>query len=155
MDYATPNPGALKEEENETPENNNTSKAAELSKAAAEKARIAAQGVQNKATLLKNAAADKAQQFKGYAGEKAVALKEGASAKAQHVKIAAGEKYEQSKAKAQDLHQSSEEYIRQNPTKCVLGAFWRRAFDRIISSPPLIRFYTSSFQATGSLLISV
>ena len=122
MDYATPNPGALKEEENETPVNN-TNKAAELSKAAAEKARLAAQEVQNKATELKKAAAEKAQQFKGYAGEKASALKDGASAKAHDVKVAAGEKYEQSKAKAQDLHQSSEEYIRQNPTKCVLGAF--------------------------------
>ena len=124
MDYATPNPGALRnEEEIETPPVNTPNKASELRQAAAEKARLAAQEVQLKAAQLKTAASDKAQQFRSYAGDKAAALKDGASSKAQDVKVAATEKYEQSKAKAKDVHESSEEYIRQHPTKCVLGAF--------------------------------
>ncbi|MFC4994007.1 DUF883 family protein [Rubritalea tangerina] len=123
MDYATPNPNALRDEEETTTPTVPASKATELRQAAAEKARVAAQGVQNKATQLKNAASEKAQQFKSYAGDKAVALKEEASQKAHEVKLAAADKYEQGKAKAKDVHASSEEYVRQHPTKCVLGAF--------------------------------
>lgn len=117
MDYATPNPSAVKDEETEQETTGG------LRQTAAEKARSAAKDVQNRATQLKNAASEKAQQFRSYAGEKASTLREGANQKATQVKQAASEKYEQSKAKAQDIHSSSEEYIREHPTKCVLGAF--------------------------------
>jgi ElaB/YqjD/DUF883 family membrane-anchored ribosome-binding protein len=122
MDYATPNPNALKDEEEEI-SNVNGGRVTDLRNSAAAKARVAAQGVQNRATQLKNAASEKATQLRSYAGEKATALKEDASQRATVVKQAASEKYEQSKAKAKDVHASSEDYIREHPTKCVLGAF--------------------------------
>ena len=68
MDYATPN--ALKNEEEETTASTVatiTSKTADLRQAATEKARIAAQGVQQKATQIKHAAGEKAQQFRSLA----------------------------------------------------------------------------------------
>ena len=126
MDYATPSPNAFKEEEEAntpTTASSITSKTANLRNAASEKARIAAQGVQNKAAQIKSAASEKAQQFRSYAGDKASALREDAGNKATVVKQAASEKYEQGKAKAKDVHASSEDYVRQHPTKCVLGAF--------------------------------
>lgn len=89
MDYATPNPNALKDEE-DTSTVTTSSKATELRNAATEKARVAAQSMQNKATHLKNTAS---------------------------------EKYEQGKAKAKDVHATSEDYVREHPTRCVLGAF--------------------------------
>lgn len=121
MDYATPNPNALKDEEETSPVNGG--RVSDLRSSATAKAREAAQGVQNRATQLKNAASEKATQLRSYAGEKATALKEDASQRAHVVKQAASEKYEQSKAKAKDVHASSEDYIREHPTKCVLGAF--------------------------------
>lgn len=121
MDYATPNPDTLKEVDTD----NTSSDAATptLRQTATDKARLAAQDVQNKATQLKNAASEKAQKFRSFAGDKASSLKEGANSKAQVVKQAASERYEQSKAKAKDFHTSSEDYIREHPTKCVVGAF--------------------------------
>jgi ElaB/YqjD/DUF883 family membrane-anchored ribosome-binding protein len=127
MDYATPSPNALKEEEEKatapTTVSSLTSKTADLRQAATEKARTAAQGVQNKATQIKHAAGEKAQQFRTYAGDKASALREEAGNKATVVKQAATEKYEHTRAKAKDAHASSEDYVREHPTKCVLGAF--------------------------------
>lgn len=117
MDYATPNPTALRDEENEAPTSGG------LRQSATEKAKTAAKEVQNKATQLKNAASEKATQFRSYAGDKASTLRDGAKEKSAQVKQAASEKYEQSKVKAKDMHTSSEEYVRQHPTKCVLGAF--------------------------------
>lgn len=118
MDYATPNANALKDEETDT-----VTSTEGLRHTAAEKARATAKDVQNKATQLKNAATEKAQQLRTFAGDKASTIRDEASHKAQQVKQVACEKYEQSKAKAKDAHSSSEEYIREHPTKCVLGAF--------------------------------
>ncbi|MEO1857242.1 MAG: hypothetical protein ABGY95_07765 [Rubritalea sp.] len=126
MDYATPNTNSLKDEEDATaPATASTiaSKTADLRQAATEKARTAALGMQNRASQIKQAAGERAQQFRTYAGEKASALREDAGNRATIVKQAATEKYEQSKAKAKDVHATSEDYVRQHPTKCVLGAF--------------------------------
>jgi len=124
MDYATPNPDSLGTPEAKpiTPINPITQAATDLRDAAADKAKEAAQEVQNKAAQLKTAATEKAQQYRSIVGEKATALKEGASSKATYVKDVTSEKFNQSCDKAKDLHTSAEEYVRANPTKSVLGA---------------------------------
>ncbi len=60
---------------------------------------------------VKEEAINKAQNFRNYAGEKATALKQEAS-----VKLKKGAE------KAKELHHTAEDYVRENPTKSVLGA---------------------------------
>jgi len=60
---------------------------------------------------IKAEAVEKAQQFRSYAGEKAIAFKEGAN-----------EKLRLSTEKAKELHSVAEEYVREHPTKSVIGA---------------------------------
>lgn len=64
-----------------------------------------------KAHSFKADAIEKAKNFRNYAGEKAAAIKQEAS-----VKI------KQGKVKAKELHTTAEDYIKENPTKSVLGA---------------------------------
>jgi len=63
------------------------------------------------AQTVKAAAVEKAQNFRSYAGEKAAALKQ-----------EAGVKIKQGTEKAKELHSTAEDYVRENPTKAVLGA---------------------------------
>ena len=63
------------------------------------------------AETLKADAVEKAKNFRSYAGEKAAAIKQEASAK-----------IKQSAEKAKELHESAEDYIKENPTKSVLSA---------------------------------
>ncbi len=60
---------------------------------------------------VKAAAVEKAKNLRNYAGEKATALKEEATVKLQ-----------QGKEKAKELHNNAEDYVREHPTKSVLGA---------------------------------
>ena len=60
---------------------------------------------------VKAAAVEKAKNFRSYAGEKATAIKE-----------EAGVKLQQGKEKAKEIHVNAEEYVREHPTKSVLGA---------------------------------
>ncbi len=60
---------------------------------------------------VKAAAIEKAQNFRSYAGEKAAAIKQ-----------EAGAKFKQGAERAKELHETAEDYIRENPTKAVLGA---------------------------------
>jgi ElaB/YqjD/DUF883 family membrane-anchored ribosome-binding protein len=60
---------------------------------------------------LKADAIEKAKNFRNYAGEKAAAIKQ-----------EAGVKIKQGTDKAKELHTTAEDYIKENPTKCVLGA---------------------------------
>ena len=53
----------------------------------------------------------KAQNFRNYAGEKAGSIKQ-----------EAGVKIKQGTEKAKELHHVAEDYVRENPTKAVLGA---------------------------------
>ena len=99
MDYATPNSSAIKEDEEKEAT------------------------VLTTTSTITSKTADLRQQFRSYAGDKASTLKEEAGNKATVVKQAATEKYEHTKAKAKDVHASSEDYIREHPTKCILGAF--------------------------------
>ncbi len=60
---------------------------------------------------LKADAVEKAQNFRSYAGEKAAAIRQ-----------EAGVKIKQGAEKAKELHVSAEDYVKENPTKAVLGA---------------------------------
>ena len=60
---------------------------------------------------VKEEAINKAQHFRDFAGQRAASLKEEAS-----VKIKQGAQ------RAKELHDSAEDYIRENPTKAVVGA---------------------------------
>jgi len=48
--------------------------------------------------------------------------KSAAIGRAEKIKSAAAEKIREGKAKAQELHTSAEAYVREHPTKCVVGA---------------------------------
>ncbi len=65
---------------------------------------------------------ESAQHFRDAATEKATALKSAAAERAQHLKESATEQWQDTRVKAKELHVTAEDYIRQNPTKCVLSA---------------------------------
>lgn len=94
----------------------------DLRAAAGEKAREFVQTAESKAAILKERALESAQQFRETATEKAAALKAAATERAQHMKESATEQWQDTRVKAKELHVTSEDYIRQNPTKCVLSA---------------------------------
>ena len=75
-----------------------------------------------KAKEFMHGAEAKANKFREVATEKATAFKEAASKQADQFKVAATEQWDNTRVKAKELHVSAEEYIRENPTKCVLGA---------------------------------
>ena len=85
------------------------------------------------ASALKATAAEKAEQYKAVASEKADHYKAAATEKAEHYKAVATEKatqakqsaqlqWDETRVKAKEMHVTAEDYIRQNPTKAVLGA---------------------------------
>ena len=83
----------------------------DLRAAAGEKARELAHSAETKASVLRERAVESAQHFRDNAAEKATALKS-----------AATEQWQDTRVKAKELHVTTEEYIRQNPTKCVVSA---------------------------------
>jgi ElaB/YqjD/DUF883 family membrane-anchored ribosome-binding protein len=83
----------------------------DLRAAAGEKAREFVHTAESKATLLKERAVESAQQFRETATHKAAALKTSAT-----------EQWEDTRVRARELQVTAEDYIRQNPTKCVLSA---------------------------------
>lgn len=83
----------------------------DLRAAAGEKAREFVHTAESKAALLKERAVESAQQFRETATQKAAALKTSAT-----------EQWEDTRVRARELHVTAEDYIRQNPTKCVLSA---------------------------------
>ena len=94
----------------------------DLRTAAGEKARDFVHTAESKASAIKDRAIESAQQFKETAAEKAAALKSVATEKAQHLRESANEQWQDTRVKARELHVTAEDYIRQNPTKCVLSA---------------------------------
>jgi len=66
---------------------------------------------ENPAYDVKSDAVNKAQNFRDIAGERAVTFKQ-----------EAGVKFKQGAEKAKEFHHTAEDYIRENPTKAVLGA---------------------------------
>lgn len=94
----------------------------DLRTAAGEKAREFVQTAETKASAFKERAVDSAQQFRETATEKAAALKSAATERAHHLKESATEQWQDTRLKAKELHVTAEDYIRQNPTKCVVSA---------------------------------
>lgn len=94
----------------------------DLRAAAGEKAREFVQSAETKAVALKERAVESAQHFRESATEKASAFKNVATEKAQHLKESASEQWEDTRVKAKELQVTAEDYIRQNPTKCVISA---------------------------------
>ena len=105
----------------------------DLRVAAGEKARELVHTAEEKATALKERAMESAQQFRetaverasqfaATATEKATAFKSAATDRALHMKETASEQWQDTRVKAKELHVTAEDYVRQNPTKCVLSA---------------------------------
>jgi len=94
----------------------------DLRAAAGEKARELVHTAETKASVLKERAVESAQQFRESANEKAAALKSVATEKAAHLKETATEQWQDTRVKAKELQVTAEDYIRQNPTKCVVSA---------------------------------
>lgn len=94
----------------------------DLRAAAGEKAREFVQSAETKASALKERAVETAQHFRDSATEKASALKAAAAEKAQSLKESAADQWEDTRVKAKELQVTAEDYIRQNPTKCVISA---------------------------------
>ena len=74
------------------------------------------------AAKIKERAAEAAQFIKANATEKTDHYKAVATEKAQHAKEIAQHQWEETRVKAKEIHVTAEDYIRQNPTKAVLGA---------------------------------
>ncbi len=74
------------------------------------------------ANSLKTTAIEKAEHFKEVATDKAEHLKTVACEKVGHVKEVAQQQWNDTSVRAKELHVTAEDYIRQNPTKTVLGA---------------------------------
>lgn len=96
--------------------------AEDLRHAAGEKAREFVSTAESKAGQLKDRAIESAQQFRSTATEKATAFKAAAADKAQHFRETATGQWQDTRVKAKEFHVTAEDYIRQNPTKCVLSA---------------------------------
>lgn len=94
----------------------------DLRTAAGEKVREIAHTAESKTGELKNRAIEGAQHFREVATEKATAFKATATDKAQHLRESANEQWQDTRVKAREIQITAEDYIRQNPTKCVLGA---------------------------------
>ena len=74
------------------------------------------------ASKFKERAAETAQSLKVSATEKAEHYKAVATEKVQHARESAQHQWEETRVKAKEIHVTAEDYIRQNPTKAVLGA---------------------------------
>jgi len=78
--------------------------------------------VSEAANDLRNAAAAKANKLREVANEKAAAFKKAAGKQASQFKENAAEQWDNTRIRAKEFHGTAEDYIRENPTKCVLGA---------------------------------
>ena len=87
----------------------------------AEAARLKERAVET-ASSLKATATEKADHFRAVATEKADHYKAVATDKVQHARVTAQHQWEETRVKAKEIHITAEDYIRQNPTKAVLGA---------------------------------
>jgi len=74
------------------------------------------------ANALRSSASEKVDQYKAVATEKAEHYRTVATEKAQQVKETAQKQWGDTQVKAKELHVTSEDYIKQNPSKAVLGA---------------------------------
>ena len=89
---------------------------------AEEKIRDTLHKAKEKSSELKDRASESARHFRESATEKANILKENASTHAKQIRDTACDQWDETRVKAKEFHITAEDYIRQNPTKCVLGA---------------------------------
>jgi len=89
---------------------------------AEEKFRGTLEKAKEKSCEIKERATESARHFQEVATEKASALKENATVQAKQLRETACEQWDETRVKAKEIHVTAEDYIRQNPTKCVLGA---------------------------------
>jgi ElaB/YqjD/DUF883 family membrane-anchored ribosome-binding protein len=117
--YATNNPGLEPESGFSAPNTPSVAQAAnDLRAAAGEKIKdLSAQ-----ASNLKDKAIESASHFRDITTEKAREARSAATEKATQFKEIANEQWGDTREKAIELHQIAEDYIREHPTKCVLGA---------------------------------
>lgn len=74
------------------------------------------------AASLKDKAIESAEHFRNVASEKAREARASAGEKAHHFKEIAEDQWSETREKALEFHSTAEDYIREHPTKCVLGA---------------------------------
>lgn len=96
--------------------------AGKLKDRAVETAQALKANAADKAQQLKTSATEKAEHYKAVATEKAGHYKTVATEKAQHAKESAQVQWDETRVKAKEIQVTAEDYIRQNPTKAVLGA---------------------------------
>jgi len=96
--------------------------AKELRGAAEEKFRDTLHKAKEKSSEMKERAGESARHLREAATEKACAITESATAQAKHLRESASEQWDETRVKAKEIQITAEEYIRQNPTQCVLGA---------------------------------
>jgi len=97
-------------------------KARELVQSAEETAANIKERARESAQQFRDTATERATQFKAAATEKATAFKSAATDRAQHFRETATGQWEDTRVKAKEFQVTAEDYIRQNPTKCVLSA---------------------------------
>jgi ElaB/YqjD/DUF883 family membrane-anchored ribosome-binding protein len=85
--------------------------ASDFAKTTSEQAAHVKERALEAANALKASAVQKAGEFKTIAAEKAT-----------HVKEVAQQQWDETRVRAKEIHVTAEDYIRQNPTKAVLGA---------------------------------
>lgn len=71
---------------------------------------------------LRDVTTEKAAQFKSQAMLRAEELKQAASERAGQLRSGATEQWQDTRVRARELQITAEDYIRENPTKCVLTA---------------------------------
>lgn len=71
---------------------------------------------------LRNAVGGKAQELLHTAESKALELKDRARDQARHLRESAGGQWQDTRLRAKEFQVTAEDYIRENPTQCVLGA---------------------------------
>ena len=81
-----------------------------------------APSIQQAADDLREAAGQKARQVVQSAEDSARQLKDATSEKAQQFREIAGEQWQETRVKAREVHTSTEDYIREHPTKSILVA---------------------------------
>jgi ElaB/YqjD/DUF883 family membrane-anchored ribosome-binding protein len=99
-----------------------TDRAREFAHEKSEQAKGASLRAVESAQHFRDTAMEKAQALKSAAVERATELRHTAGEKAAQIRTAADEQWHQTRDKAKELHITAEDYVRQHPTKCVLGA---------------------------------
>lgn len=111
MSNSIPTPANLNPQAGLSPTPSISQAANDLRTAAGEKAREFIQTAETKASALKERAVESAHHFR-----------ESATEKAHHLRESAADQWQDTREKAKELQMTAEDYIRQNPTKCVISA---------------------------------